>query len=65
MECDGDGFLGLFEGMDLSTGERNPDAPLLRITGVAVMGALEISTRVPGERMKADSSATVGQMGRR
>ncbi len=66
VECDGVAILGLFEGMDRSAGERgHPDAPLLRITGVAVMGALEISTRLPGEMMKADSRARVGQIGRR
>ena len=65
VECDGLAILGVFEGMDRSTGERDPDAPLLRITGVAVMGALEISTRLPGETMKVDASATVGQIGHR
>ncbi len=65
VECDGIAILGVFEGMDHSTGERDQDAPLLRITGVAVMGALEISTRLPGETMKVDASATVGQMGHR
>ena len=65
VECDGGAILGLFEGMERSAGERNPGAPLLRITGVAVMGALEISTRLPGEMMKVDASASVGQIGRR
>ena len=65
VECDGGGILGLFEGMERSAGKRDPGAPLLRITGVAVMGALEISTRLPGEMMKVDASASVGQIGRR
>ncbi len=65
VECAGVGILGHFEGMDRSTGERDPDAPLLRITGVAVMGAVEISTRLPGEMMKVDASASVGQIGHR
>jgi hypothetical protein len=63
--CEGVGILGLFEGMDRGAGERDPDTPLLRITGVAVMGALEISTRQPGEKMKVDASAHVGQIDRR
>ncbi len=63
--CDGVGILGLFEGIERSAGKRDPGAPLLRITGVAVMGALEISTRLPGEMMKVDASARVGQIGRR
>ena len=65
VECDGGGILGLFEGMHRGAGERDRNAPLLRITGVVVMGALEISTRLPGELMKADSRAQVGQIGRR
>ena len=65
VECDGGGILGLFEGMERSAGKRDSGAPLLRITGVAVMGALEISTRLPGEMMKVDASASVGQIGRR
>ena len=65
VECDGGGILGLFEGMERSAGRQDPGAPLLRITGVAVMGALEISTRLPGEMMKIDARASVGQIGRR
>ncbi len=65
VECEGVGILGHFEGLDRSAGERDPDSPLLRITGVAVMGAVEISTRLAGETMKVDKSATVGQIGRR
>ena len=65
VECDGGGILGLFEGMERNAGKRHPGAPLLRITGVAVMGALEISTRLPGETMKVNARARVGQIGRR
>ena len=64
VECDGRAILGVFEGMDRGTGERDPAAPLLRITGVAIMGAVEISTRLAGETMKVDTSASVGQIGR-
>ena len=65
VECEGRAILGTFEGMDSGTGERDPDAPLLRITGVSIMGAVEIATRQVGETMKADASASVGQIGRR
>ncbi len=65
VECEGVGILGLFGGMVRSAGERDSDVPLLRITGVAVMGALEISTRLPGEMMKVDARARVGQIGHR
>ena len=65
VECDGVAILGVFEGMARGAGEPDPGAPLLRITGVAVMGALEISTRPLGETMKADAGANIGQIGRR
>jgi hypothetical protein len=63
VECDGVAILGHFEGMDQSTAEGDPAVPLLRITGVAVMGAVEISTRLPGETMKVNASASVDQIG--
>lgn len=63
VECEGTSILGAFEG--LVAGSRDSGAPLLRITGSAVMGALEISTRPLGETMKADASASVGQIGKR
>ncbi len=65
VECEGRAILGAFEGMESGTGEPDPDAPLLRIRGVAIMGAVEISTRRAGESMKADGSANHGQVGRR
>ena len=65
VECDGRAILGVFEGMDSGTGERDVDAPLLRITGSAILGAVETSTRLPGKTMKGDTSATVGQVGKR
>jgi hypothetical protein len=49
VECEGRAILGSFEEMYQNTGERNPDAPLLRITGRAIIGTVEISTRPPGE----------------
>ncbi|MFQ5529187.1 MAG: DUF1707 domain-containing protein [Gemmatimonadota bacterium] len=44
VECDGASILGHFEGMDLDAGERDSHAPMLRITGRAIMGSVEIST---------------------
>jgi len=41
VECDGRAILGVFEAMDQNTGQMDPAAPLLRITGVAIMGAVE------------------------
>ncbi|PPR20072.1 MAG: hypothetical protein CFH39_02429 [Alphaproteobacteria bacterium MarineAlpha10_Bin2] len=65
VECSGVGILGNFEGMNQGNAERDPSAPLLRITGTAVMGALEISTRPLGETMKSDRGAHIGQIGQR
>jgi hypothetical protein len=52
VECDGTGIFGGFE----ARGEGalpDPDRPLLRITGVAVMGGVELTTRLPGESKRA------------
>ncbi len=49
VECEGRAILGAFDEMYQNTGEPDPDAPLLRITGVAILGTVEISTRLPGE----------------
>ena len=65
VECEGRAILGTFEGMEQGTGELDPDAPLLRITGAAIMGSVEIATRSPGEPMKADGSADIGEIGSR
>ena len=43
VECDGVGLLGVFESLQQSGRNLPPDAPTLRITGAAIMGALEIA----------------------
>lgn len=63
--CEGASIMGMFEGLDQGTRERDPEAPLLRISGSAIMGALEIATRSPGGKMKLDPGAHVGQIGQR
>ncbi|MCZ6893730.1 MAG: LiaF-related protein, partial [Gammaproteobacteria bacterium] len=63
VEFGGTSIMGAFEG--LVAGSRDASAPLLRITGSAVMGAVEISTRPLGKAMKSDDSASVGQIGKR
>jgi|GEM_PF-1925041 len=63
--CAGTAIMGNFEGMDCGTAERDPTVPLLRISGTAIMGAVEIETREPGDKLKEDSGAFVGQVGRR
>ena len=49
VDCEGAGILGGFEAMNRTPILPDPDAPLLRVTGVAIMGGFEISTRLPGE----------------
>jgi len=49
VEAEGSAILGGFEGVDRAPSSPDPDAPLLRITGVAVMGGVDIQTRLPGE----------------
>jgi len=64
VECNGAGILGHFEELDTGTAEQGPDAPLLRITGFAVMGAVEMSTRPPGDATSSESSANAGEIGK-
>jgi len=46
VESNGIGILGGFESLDQSA---PADAPTLRLTGVAIMGGVEIAERLPGE----------------
>jgi hypothetical protein len=49
VESDGIGIMGGFEGRDQSGASSHPDAPILRINGLALMGGVEITERLPGE----------------
>ena len=49
VESDGIGIMGGFEGRDQSGTSLHPDAPILRINGLALMGGVEITERLPGE----------------
>ncbi len=51
VECQGMGLLGEFEGVD-QEGMGGPGRSTLRITGVAIMGGVETSVRLPGESLK-------------
>jgi hypothetical protein len=58
VECEGEPLLGSFEYKAEATPTTAPDAPLLRITGTAVLGSIEIRVvdpNAPGwvERIKA------------
>ena len=57
VECNGAGILGGFERTPdelavASSGSDGPGSPVLRVTGVALMGGVTVSTRLPGEREK-------------
>ena len=44
VECNGAGILGVFEAVSLNVPKGGPDDPVLRISGSAVMGAVEVAT---------------------
>jgi hypothetical protein len=48
VECDGFALMGEFDDAH-SEGLAPPDAPVIRVTGSAVMGTVRIKTRLPGE----------------
>ena len=41
--------MGGFDERSEVTRARSPDAPMLRIAGFALMGAVEVDVRLPGE----------------
>jgi hypothetical protein len=49
VETEGSAIMGTFEHVDRAPAHPDPDAPLLRIRGLAVMGSVEIKMRLPGE----------------
>ncbi len=52
VETHGFGFMGGFEGVDQVGVDRDPDAPRLVIRGMAIMGGVEVTVRLPGETAK-------------
>lgn len=48
VECDGNALMGEFDDSH-SEGFAAPDAPVIRVTGSVLMGAVRIKTRLPGE----------------
>jgi len=56
VECDGVPFLGHFEGMDRSADTRDPNAPLLRITGLAIMASVGIAVEEAGAQRQIGTS---------
>jgi len=49
VECDGVAILGGFEHMEDAEVNPDPDAPILRIRGLALLGGVEVQIRYPGE----------------
>jgi hypothetical protein len=49
VEMEGSAIMGAFEHLDRAPAQPDPDAPLLRIRGRIVMGAVQIRMQLPGE----------------
>jgi hypothetical protein len=49
VQCEGLAIMGGFEEVHRSSAVLDPDTPTLMITGFAMMGGVEIKTRLPGE----------------
>jgi len=64
VECSGIGILGGFDHQQTLSSTTDPEAPVIRVTGVAIMGGASVSVRYPGEtardarlRLKAKKKA--------
>jgi hypothetical protein len=49
VETDAFALMGGVDGRDQAPSEADPNAPRLKIRGVAVMGGIEVNVRLPGE----------------
>jgi Cell wall-active antibiotics response 4TMS YvqF len=49
VETEGVAIMGSFEHVDRAPAHPDPDAPLLRVRGLAFMSSVEIKMRLPGE----------------
>lgn len=49
VQCDGSAIMGGFEEVHRAPVTPDPETPTLMITGFAVMGGVQITTRLPGE----------------
>jgi hypothetical protein len=49
VEMEGAAVMGSFEHLDRAPAHPDPEAPLLRVRGLVVMGSVEIKMRLPGE----------------
>jgi hypothetical protein len=51
VESDGSSILGSFEGIQRLPHDPDPESPVLRVQGRAVLGSIEVHTRPPESRM--------------
>lgn len=49
VETHGIGIMGGFESFDQASADPDPDAPRVIVRGVAIMGGVEVTARLPGE----------------
>jgi hypothetical protein len=49
VECSGIGIMGGFDLKQSVTSTTDPDAPVLRVNGLAIMGGASVAVRYPGE----------------
>jgi hypothetical protein len=49
VEMEGAAIMGGFEQTERAPAQLDPERPLLRVTGFALMGGVQIETRLPGE----------------
>lgn len=53
VECEGNAILGQLEELHRAPAAPDPDRPLLRVTGLCMLGQLHVTTRLPGETRRA------------
>jgi hypothetical protein len=49
VQTDGSAFMGGFQQVNRAPAHPDPDAPLLRVHGFAIMGGVDVQMRLPGE----------------
>ena len=49
VECSGIGIMGGFDVKQSVTSTTDPDAPVIRVNGLAIMGGASVAVRYPGE----------------
>lgn len=59
LECDGFAFMGEFEDRQDLASTTDPRAPLVKVSGFALMGGVDVRVRNPGEGRRKKSKAPV------